>query len=155
MWKSRKCTEPATHSCPLWICCTWQLCAIPISCESPWHRVDWIGSCMVDHIYANWEWEIDPLSTPVLSVARNMCDMLCNWWRTNVGFWWCHISENWCLDEREFLLIACFLRWNVSFLTLITLYRGHGLSDSHELSLFLQLYNAHPWRNDTGQSHDE
>ena len=34
----------------------------------------------------------------------------------------------------------------------INLYRGRGLSDSHELSLFLQLYNGHPWRRDTGKS---
>ena len=37
-----------------------------------------------------------------------------------------------------------------AFLTQINLYRGRGLSDSHELSLFLQLYNVHPWRRDTG-----
>ena len=42
-----------------------------------------------------------------------------------------------------------------AFLTQINLYRGRGLSDSHELSLFLQLYNAHPWRRDTGQSLDK
>ena len=38
----------------------------------------------------------------------------------------------------------------LAVLTQINLYRGRGLSDSHELSLFLQLYNAHPWRRDTG-----
>ena len=41
-----------------------------------------------------------------------------------------------------------------AFLTQINLYHGRGLSDSHELSLFLQLYNAHPWRRDTGQTLD-
>ena len=37
-----------------------------------------------------------------------------------------------------------------AFLTQINLYRGRGLSDSHELALFLQLFNGHPWRRDTG-----
>lgn len=37
-----------------------------------------------------------------------------------------------------------------SFLTQINLYRGKNISDSHELSLFLQLCNGHPWRRDTG-----
>ncbi len=37
-----------------------------------------------------------------------------------------------------------------AFLSQINLYRGRGLSDSHELALFLQLYNGHPWRRDTG-----
>ena len=41
-----------------------------------------------------------------------------------------------------------------AFLTQINLYRRRGLSNSHELSLFLQLYNAHPWRRDTGQTLD-
>ena len=37
-----------------------------------------------------------------------------------------------------------------SFLTQINLYKGRGLSDSHDLSLFLQLYNRHPWARKTG-----
>lgn len=38
----------------------------------------------------------------------------------------------------------------LAFLTQINLCRGHQLSDSHEIALFLQLYNGHPWRRDTG-----
>lgn len=38
-----------------------------------------------------------------------------------------------------------------SFLTQINLYKGRSLSDSHELALFLQLFNGHPWRRDTGR----
>lgn len=41
-----------------------------------------------------------------------------------------------------------------AFLTQINLYRGRNLSDSHELALFLQLYNGHPWRRDTGECCD-
>ena len=37
-----------------------------------------------------------------------------------------------------------------AFLTQLNLYRGRGLSDSHEMALFLQLYNGHPWKRDTG-----
>ena len=37
-----------------------------------------------------------------------------------------------------------------SFLTQINLFRGRQLSDSHELALFLQLFNSHPWRRNTG-----
>ena len=92
---------------------TWQLCAIPISCESSWHWLDWAGSCMADCIYANWEWKINPLSTPLLYDAGDTCNVWRNWWRTNMGFWWCHIQENGRLDEREFLPTAWFLRWNV------------------------------------------
>ena len=36
------------------------------------------------------------------------------------------------------------------FLTQIKLYHGQGLSDSRKLSLFVQLFNGHPWRRDTG-----
>ena len=38
-----------------------------------------------------------------------------------------------------------------AFLAQINLYRGRGLSDSHELAMFLQLYNGHQWRRDTGK----
>ena len=37
-----------------------------------------------------------------------------------------------------------------TFLTQINLYKGRGLADSHELALFLQLYNGHPWTRNTG-----
>lgn len=39
-----------------------------------------------------------------------------------------------------------------AFLTKIKLYGGRGLSDSHELSMFLELYNANPWTRTTGKS---
>ena len=38
-----------------------------------------------------------------------------------------------------------------AFLAQINLYRGRGLSDSHKLAIFLQLYNGHQWRRDTGK----
>ena len=37
-----------------------------------------------------------------------------------------------------------------SFLTKIKLYSSRGLTDSHELAMFLELYNANPWTRTTG-----
>ena len=37
-----------------------------------------------------------------------------------------------------------------TFLSQLNLYRGKGLSLSHELALFLQLYNGHSWTRATG-----
>lgn len=37
-----------------------------------------------------------------------------------------------------------------TFLTQINLYKSRGLSDSHDLAVFLQLYNGHPWSRRTG-----
>lgn len=37
-----------------------------------------------------------------------------------------------------------------SFLTQLNLFRGRGLTLSHELALFLQLYNGHAWARATG-----
>lgn len=37
-----------------------------------------------------------------------------------------------------------------SFLTQLNLYRGRGLTLSHELAMFLQLYNGHAWNRTTG-----
>ena len=53
------------------------------------------------------------------------------------------MSENSCRLLGFYDEISAFL---------INLYRGRGLSDSHKLSLFLQLYNAHPWE-ETRVSH--
>ena len=37
-----------------------------------------------------------------------------------------------------------------TFLTQLNLYRGKGLNLTHELALFLKLYNGHPWARATG-----
>ena len=39
-----------------------------------------------------------------------------------------------------------------TFLTQINLYKGKGLAVSHELALFLQLYNGSSWSRQTGMS---
>jgi len=39
-----------------------------------------------------------------------------------------------------------------AFLTKIRLYSSRGLTDSHELAMFLELYNANPWTRTTGLS---
>lgn len=77
----------------------------------------------------------------------------------------CGVNEkdpSWVFDDATFEKMGSLMNENASrllgfydelsaFLTQINLYRGRGLSDSHELALFLQLYNAHPWRRDTGK----
>ena len=74
-------------------------------------------------------------------------------------------EPTWVFDDATFEKMGALMNENScrllgfydemsAFLTQINLYRGRGLSDSHELSLFLQLYNAHPWRRDTGQTRD-
>ena len=39
-----------------------------------------------------------------------------------------------------------------SFLTRINHFRGRGLSDTHELAMFLELYNANEWTRTTGKT---
>ena len=41
-----------------------------------------------------------------------------------------------------------------AFLTKIKLYSNRGLSDSHELAMFLEFYNANPWTRTTGINHE-
>ena len=37
-----------------------------------------------------------------------------------------------------------------SFLTKIKIFSNRGLADTHELAMFLELYNANPWARTTG-----
>ena len=41
-----------------------------------------------------------------------------------------------------------------AFLIKIKLYSSRGLTDSHELAMFLELYNANPWTRTTGMTLD-
>ena len=84
------------------------------------------------------------------TVFHNARDTSVLW--CNQCFWWCNIWENGCLSEREFLSNVWLYGEMSALLTQLNLYRGRGLSDSHKLSLFLQLYNGHPWK-ETQASH--
>lgn len=70
-------------------------------------------------------------------------------------------DPSWVFEDASFEKMGALMRENScrllgfydelsTFLTQINLYHGRALSDSHELALFLQLYNGHPWRRDTG-----
>lgn len=53
------------------------------------------------------------------------------------------------MAENDGRLLALFDELS-TFLTKIRLYSSRGLTDSHELSMFLELYNANPWIRTTG-----
>ena len=70
-------------------------------------------------------------------------------------------SPAWQLEEATFEKMGALMAENHSmllglydelstFLTQINLYKSRGLSDSHDLALFLQLYNGHPRARRTG-----
>ena len=77
----------------------------------------------------------------------------------------CNITEDdpsWIFDDASFEKMGALMAENscrllglydelTSFLSKINLYRGKGLLDTHEMSVFLQLYNSHHWRRDTSE----
>ena len=73
-------------------------------------------------------------------------------------------DQSWTFDDATFEKMGAMMFDNCSrllgfydellaFLTKINLFRGRTLTDSHEFSQFLQLYNGHGWRKDTGNAH--
>lgn len=68
-------------------------------------------------------------------------------------------SPHWLLEEATFEKMGAMMSDKLlglydelpSFLTQINLYKARGLSDAHDLALFLQLYNGHPWTRKTGK----
>ena len=71
-------------------------------------------------------------------------------------------DPSWLLEEATFEKMGALMADNhskllglydelSSFLTQINLYKARGLSDSHDLAVFLQLYNGHPWSRKTGK----
>ena len=94
---------------------------------------------MVNHSYAYWQWEIHPFSASLFYIARN-----------EVHNELSDRDPSWTFDDASFEKMGVLMKMS-AFLTQINLYCGRGLSDSHEMALFLQLYNGHPWRRDTSQ----
>ena len=72
-------------------------------------------------------------------------------------------DPSWCLDDQSFEKLGAIMADNHGkllglydelsmFLSQINVFRSRGLSDSHELAVFLQLYVASSWTRNTGTS---
>ena len=70
-------------------------------------------------------------------------------------------EPSWHLDEATFEKMGALMNENggrllgiydemTTFLTQINLYKSKGHTDSHDVAVFLQLYNGHPWSRKTG-----
>ena len=70
-------------------------------------------------------------------------------------------SPSWMLQDATFEKMGVMMHDNngrllglfdelSAFLTKIRLYNTRGITDSHELAMFLELYNANPWTRITG-----
>lgn len=78
----------------------------------------------------------------------------------------CNLTEDdpsWCLDDQSFEKMGAIMSENYGkllglydelamFLSQINVFRSRGLSDSHEMAVFLQLYGASSWIRRTGTS---
>ena len=76
----------------------------------------------------------------------------------------CNLTEDdpsWCLDDQSFEKMGAIMAENhgkllglydelAMFLSQINVFRSKGLSDSHEMAVFLQLYGASSWVRRTG-----
>ena len=71
------------------------------------------------------------------------------------------VHPSWTVEESSFEKMGALMASNdgrllglydelSSFLTQINLYGSKGISDSHDTSTFLMLYNGHPWTRRTG-----
>lgn len=69
-------------------------------------------------------------------------------------------EPSWNLDEATFEKMGALMNDNggrllgiydemTTFLTQINLYKSRGQVDSHDVAVFLQLYNGHPWSRKT------
>jgi len=70
-------------------------------------------------------------------------------------------TSSWLGDDQSFEKLGELMNanhWKLQglydelpmFLSQVNVFRGHGLSDSHELAVFLQLYEAEQWIRRTG-----
>ena len=70
-------------------------------------------------------------------------------------------SPSWMLQDATFEKMGVMMHENngrllglfdelSAFLTKIRLYSTRGITNSHELAIFLELYNANPWTRITG-----
>jgi energy-coupling factor transporter ATP-binding protein EcfA2 len=71
-------------------------------------------------------------------------------------------QPSWFLDDQSFEKMGALMHdndWKLlglydelpMFFSQINVFRGRGLSDSHELAVFLQLYGGRPWVRKTGK----
>ena len=95
--------------------------------------------------------EAECRGTPIISLMSTYCVL-------------CILTErdpSWLLMDATFEKMGVLMAENggrllgmfdelSAFLTKIKLYSSRGLTDSHELAMFLELYNSNPWTRTTG-----
>lgn len=103
----------------------------------------WISICM-------------PTGSGKSSICKYLRKIVCAA-QTNCGL----DSGSWLLDDQSFEKMGDLMyqnHWKLlglydelpMFLSLVNIFKGRGLSDSHELAIFLQLYGGDPWVRRTG-----
>ncbi len=103
---------------------------------------------MASNRNANWIWEIFTLFIPSEDHSRSAIQLQSK-------------RNTWTLEEASFEKMGMIMEENngrllglydelSSFLTGINLYNSKGISDSHNIYKFLQLYNGHPRIRRTG-----
>ena len=121
--------------------------AIPVNCESAQDKLGRTCTCLANSLHANKSVLFKHIST-LLQEIRDKCGLS-------------HQDPSWIFDDATFEKMGAMMYENGSrllgiydelsaFLTKINIFKGPTLSDSHEFSQFLQLYNGHGWRKDTG-----
>ena len=104
----------------------------------------WISVCM-------------PTGSGKSSICKYLRRIVCDA-QTNCGL----ESGSWLLDDQSFEKMGDLMYQNhwkllglydelAMFLSLVNIFKGRGLSDSHELAIFLQLYGGDPWVRRTGK----
>ena len=105
----------------------------------------WISICM-------------PTGSGKSSICKYLRKIVCKA-QSNCGL----DSGSWLLDDQSFEKMGDLMHQNhwkllglydelPMFLSLVNIFKGRGLSDSHELAIFLQLYGGDPWVRRTGIS---
>ena len=115
-----------------------QFCNVPFDSTSRRRRLDGTNTAVDCHLHAHRKWQVSSLQVPQLQECKLTEDDL-----------------SWCLDDQSFEKNGYhngwkpwktyWFIWPTCHVLISNVFRSKGLSDSHEVAVFLQLYGTSSW----------
>lgn len=142
--------QHASCSCACWFADDHQFQHVSLVCCGWRHWLAWTCDLMDHHLYANRECEIFVQVPEEASWYSSITSWL-GWECTLLVFGWPIFRKNGCCHEWNHCKLLSLYELAM-FLSQINVFRERGSADSHELSLFLQLYGGNLWVRKTGMT---
>ena len=148
-WQNWEGHKHAGRRCVVWPRLNSWFCYVSLSGPGRRNRLVGAHTGLGIHLYANWIWKINPVQAPknLVCDARTQCE-------EDEGPFWLSDDQSFeklgeLMNDNNGKLLGLYDELSM-FLAQMNVCRGRIVTDSQQVSTFLQLYGSDQWIRRTG-----